>query len=133
MGYRLMIEQAMEGADIEVWGDPSKAHDIVYVKDLAKILYLACECEAAGGIYNVGTGEPITLIEQVRGMIEIFSSDNKKSQIVFCPEKAGARQYDIDISKTRRELGYEPAYSYLEYLKDFKKEMIENRFKELFP
>ena len=66
-------------------------------------------------------------------MIEIFSSDNKKSQIVFCPEKAGARQYDIDISKTRRELGYEPAYSYLAYLKDFQKEMIENRFKELFP
>lgn len=133
MGYRLMIEQAMEGVDIEVWGDPSKAHDVVYVKDLAKILYLACECEAAGGIYNVGTGEPITLIEQVRGMIEIFSSGNKKSQIVFCPEKASARQYDIDISKTRRELGYEPAYSYLEYLKDFKNEMIENRFKELFP
>ncbi len=133
MGFRHMMDQAMNGNDIEVWGDPSKAHDIVYVKDLAKIFYLACKCDTTdGGMYNVGTGMPVTLLDQVKGMVEVFGEADKKSQIVFCPDKPNARQYDIDIEKTRRDLGYEPSYSYIEYLEDFKKEMEMERFKDLF-
>ena len=133
MGSRHMIDQAIAGNDIEVWGDSSKAHDVVYVKDLAKIFYLACKCETTdGGMYNVGTGMPVTLLEQAEGMIEVFGQKTKKSRIVYCPDKPNARQYDIDISKTCRDLGYEPSYSYIEYLKDFKKEMEQERFKDLF-
>ena len=29
MGFRHMINQAMAGENIEVWGDPSRAHDIL--------------------------------------------------------------------------------------------------------
>lgn len=132
MGFRHMIDQAIKGKDIEVWGDPSKAHDVVYVKDLAKIFYLACICQNNdGGMYNVGTGLPVTILEQAEGMVEIFGEE-KKSKIVFCPDKPNAREYDIDISKTCKELGYKPEYPYLKYLEDFKREMEMNRFKELF-
>lgn len=133
MGFRHMIDQAIAGNDIEVWGDSSKAHDIVYVKDLAKIFYLACQCNTTdGGIYNVGTGIPITILQQAQGMIEVFGETDNKSKIVLCPEKPNARQYDIDISKTCKDLGYAPSYSYVDYLKDFKKEMELDRFKDLF-
>jgi UDP-glucose 4-epimerase len=37
----------------------------------------------------------------------------------------------MDITNAREELGYEPQYYYLDYLKDFKKEMELNRFAEL--
>lgn len=133
MGFRRMIDQAIKGESIEIWGDPSKAHDVVYVKDLAYAIYLACRNETTdGGMYNIGTGQPISLLDQVKGMIEIFGEKQRKSQIIFCPEKANARQYEIDISKTSRELGYKPFYSYRTYLEDFKKEMVENRFERLF-
>lgn len=133
MGFRYMIEQAIEGNDIEVWGDPYKAHDIVYVKDLANLFYLACSnCTTDGGMYNVGTGQPVTLIDQVNGMIKVFCAEDHISNIKLCPEKKNARQYDIDITKTSNELNYKPSYSYLEYLEDFKKEMKLNRFKDLF-
>lgn len=133
MGFRHMINQAIKGEDIEVWGNPEKAHDVVYVKDLAKLFYLACEntvCD--GGIYNVGTGKPVTLLDQVKGMVKVFGEDGHKSRMLFCPDKPNARQYDIDISKSCRELGYVPQYDYLSYLRDFKKEMKEDRFRELF-
>lgn len=133
MGFRHMINQAIKGEDIEIWGDPEKAHDVVYVKDLAKLFYLACEnavCD--GGIYNVGTGKPVTLLNQVKGMVETFGDEGHKSKMLFCPDKPNARQYDIDISKSCRELGYVPQYDYLSYLRDFKKEMEEDRFRELF-
>ena len=51
---------------------------------------------------------------------------------MYCPEKPNARQYDIDITKTIRELGYKSDFSYKEYLEDFKLEMQLNRFKDLF-
>lgn len=133
MGFRILIDNAIKGENIEVWGDPNKAHDITYVKDLAQIVYLACICNTTdGGMYNVGTGLPISLIDQVKGIIEVFGEDDNKSRIIFCPEKPSARQYDIDISKTINELGYKPLYSYSEYLKDFKIEMQQNRFAELY-
>lgn len=133
MGYRLMIDQAIAGDLIEVWGDPTKAHDIVYVKDLAQVFYQACKNEMLnGGIYNVGTGHPISLMDQVEGMIKVFGTGDKKSKIVFCPEKVNAREYEIDISNTCKELGYKPRYTYIDYLKDFKREMEENRFRQLY-
>lgn len=133
MGFRHMIDQAICGNDVEVWGDVSRAHDILYVKDLARLFYLACKADATdGGVYNAGTGIPVSILDQASGMIEVFGTEEKKSRLVLCPQKPNARQYDIDIAKTVKELGYEPAYSYTEYLKDFKKEMEEDRFRTLF-
>ena len=37
----------------------------------------------------------------------------------------------MDISNAKEELGYKPKYYYMDYLKEFKKEMQINRFKEL--
>lgn len=132
MGYRRLIEQASRGEDIEVWGNPQKAHDIVYVKDLAQIVYKAVIDQENGGIYNVGTGHPISLIEQIEGIISVFSPPNRRSKIKFCPDKTGARDYRIDISKTIKELKYHPQYSYIDYLKDFKLEMELQRFDAMF-
>lgn len=133
MGFRHMIDQALYGNDVEVWGDTSRAHDVLYVKDLAKLFYLACKAaETDGGMYNAGTSHPVSILDQAKGMIEVFGTKEKKSGLVLCPEKPDARQYDIDIEKTVRELGYAPEYSYIEYLRDFKKEMDQDRFRRLF-
>ena len=64
-------------------------------------------------------------------MIEVFSPKDKKSVIIPCPEKPDSREFIMDISNAKVELGYEPQYHYLDYLRDFKKEMELNRFKEL--
>lgn len=44
------------------------------------------------------------------------------------PDKPNALFNHLDISKAIEELDYNPKYSYIEWLKDFKKEMEENRF-----
>ena len=41
-------------------------------------------------------------------------------------------EYIFDISKTIKNLGYEPKYDYEAYLKDFKKEMELDRFELLW-
>ncbi|WEV22678.1 NAD-dependent epimerase/dehydratase family protein [Clostridium perfringens] len=131
LAYRYLMNQALKGEPIEMWGDPKKAKDIVYVRDFCQMLFKAMFTSKDHGIYNVGTGIGVTLKEQIEGLIEVMSPENKKSIIIECPEKPDSREFIMDITNAKEDLGYEPKYYYLDYLKDFKKEMELNRFKEL--
>lgn len=132
-GYRLMIHKAILGEPIQIWGDPSKVRDIVYVKDCTQIIERCIGVEnAPSGKYNVGTGIGVSLEDQVKGIVEIFSPKNNPSPITYEPNMPDASEYIFDISKTQRELGYMPQYEYKEYLKDFKKEKEAQRFVKLW-
>lgn len=132
LGYRKLMQQAMNGDPIEMWGDPSLAKDIVYVKDFAQMVYRAIITEKEGGTYNVGSGRTISLESQIKGIIEIFSPKDEKSSIISRPDMPDSRSFAMDISNAKEDLGYEPQYDYLDYLRDFKKEMELNRFAELW-
>ena len=128
VAYRYMIERATNGDDIELWGNPKAFKDIVYVKDLCKMMYLAIKTDSEGGIYNVGTGVKTTLEEQIKGIIDVFCPVDKISKIIYRPEKPSFHSFVMDITNAKKDLGYEPDYYYLDYLKDYKKEKELNRF-----
>ena len=128
ISYRYMIERAMRGEPIEMWGNPDLGRDIVYVKDLCQMIHLALLSERNTGSYNVGTGKMTTMREQIEGIIEVFSPKDKKSQIIPKPEKRNSMSYVMDISEAQEQLGYIPKYDYISYLEDYKKEMQSNRW-----
>lgn len=119
--FRELIDEATEGNDIEIWGDPGRVKDMTYVKDVCQVFYKACFAAREYGFYNVGTGIGISLLDQIKGIIEVFCED-KVSEIHMRPDKQNAPQYIMDITEAKNELGYEPAYSYVEMLKDMKRE-----------
>lgn len=127
IGYRLMIDRAMKGLPIEVWGDPSRKKDMVYVKDFCQMLYKALAVEQDAGYYNVGTGIGTTLLDQIRGMVEVFGEEGNKSEIIMAPDKPNAPQYIMDITEAEKELSYKPEYNYLKMLEDIKKEMFSRK------
>ncbi len=100
ISYRYMIDRAMKGEDIELWGNPEKKRDIVYVKDFCQIILKAI----------------------------MFYKKKKISKIILCPEKRSCDDTHMNIEKTRKNLGYQPKYDYLDYLRDYKSEMESNRF-----
>ncbi len=132
IGYRLLIDKAMKGEQIEIWGDPSKTKEIVYIKDLLQIIERSVIADSEGGIYNVGRGVGVTLEEQIQGIVSIFSTCKSSSTIVYRPEKPSGRQFVHNIDKTINELGYTPNFDYLAGLRDFKLEMQLNRFNKLW-
>lgn len=132
ISYRYIIERAMQGLPIELWGDPQRARDIVYVKDFCQMVFLALLAERSSGHYNVGTGMATTLQKQIEGIIEVFSPENHPSEIICKPEKPHAMQYVMDIENAKQELGYQPRYDYIGYLRDYKLEMDLKRFDEAF-
>ena len=129
--FRLLIEKAKKGEDIEVWGDPTRSKEMVYVKDVAQLIGQCVEDNEHCGIYNVGGPRQVTLEEQIDGIIEVFTKD-KKSKKIYRPDKPDALFNHLDITKTVKELNYTPQYGYIDWLKDFKDEEENNRFECLW-
>lgn len=130
--YRYMIDRAVKGMPIEMWGNPDAFKDILYVKDLCQMMYKALFANISGGTYNAGTGIRTTLKQQIEGIIDVMSPIDNKSIIVPKPDKGTFTSFVMDISNAKNELGYNPVYTYKEYLEDYKKEMQEKRFDELW-
>ena len=60
--------------------------------------------------------------------IEVFSPKDKRSEVIYCPEKPDPLQNAFDVTKTFSELNYRPQYSYLDQLRDIKHEMETEPF-----
>ena len=118
IGYRILIDNAMEGKTLEIWGDPSRVKDMVYVKDFCQMLCKALFVDRTEGYYNVGTGIGTSLEDQIKGIVKVFGNNN---EIVYKPEKPNAPQYIMDVEPAKKELGYEPKYDYISMLEDMKR------------
>lgn len=73
-----------------------------------------------------------TLDERVKAIVDVFSPIDNRSEIVYCPDKRNSTQFVLDYSKTTRELGYTPHYSWHDYLLKFKEEMHSQPFAKLW-
>lgn len=128
--YR-MIDLAMKGEPIELWGDPNYSKDMVYVDDCAQMICKAVLANRDNGWYNVGTGVPVTLQEQIETIIRVFSPKDHPSQIIYRPEKPCGGGFLMDVQNAKEELGYEPQYDCQHLFEAYKEEMKINRFKDL--
>lgn len=131
ISYRYLIDRAINGEPLELWGNPEQKREIVYVKDFCQIVMKAVIADVDGGYYNVGADLMVSMQEQIEGIIRVFSTGNKKSEIIYCPEKPSCDETHLNIDKTREILKYNPQYGYIDYLKDYKKEMNSDRFSNL--
>ena len=128
--YR-MIEQAINGEPIELWGNPQYSKDMVHVYDCAQMLCKAVECDCDGGIFNVGTGVPVTLQEQIETIISVFSPASSPSEIVYRPDKEASGGFLMNVENAKKILGYSPQYDCRALFEDYKKEMAIDRFAEI--
>ena len=66
--------------------------------------------EVSGNVYNVGTGRTVSVLDLIGALNRIFGTDLAP---VFGPSRAGDVKYSrADISRTRADLGYDPAVSF---------------------
>ena len=128
----MLMDRASKSLPIEIWGNVNKRKEMVYIKDFVQLVSNCVKSELEGGTYNVGNGWQVSLDEQIRGIIEVFSPKDKPSEIIYCPEKPDPLENAFDISKTVAELNFHPMYSYLDQLRDFKHEMETEPFAQLW-
>lgn len=131
-GIQTFIENAEQGKNIEIWGDPHISRDIIYVKDVARAFYLALKSDKTKGLYNMTSGVPLELEEQVKCIIKVFKKD-KESKIVYRPEKENnTPSFLFDMSKAKEDFGFVPEYrNYEDMMIDYKKELKSGIWEEL--
>lgn len=125
------ISKAEKGEPIEIWGDPTRILETCHVEDFLQIIEKCANANHDGGIYNIGSGGS-SLEERIRAIIDVFGINGKKSEVSYAPEKPLCSQYVLDISKTKKELGYEPKYKWRDYCEWLKKERKIQRFAKLW-
>jgi len=112
----LFISAMMNGRTPGVHGDGRQSRDFTYVGDVVQAQTKAADTPGVGGrTYNVGTGRGTNLLELVAVL-------NRQLGTQMKPEHGPARAGDIrhsraDIGAIRRELGYEPAFTFEEGLR----------------
>lgn len=132
LGYMSLILNALKGKDIEIWGNSQNIKEMVYIKDLTQLICCCVDSHLDGGIYNAGSGFAIPFEEQVKIIANTFNSINKKSEIIYLPNKPSSPQFVLDINKARKELGYNPVYDCQALYKAFKETMEIEPFHKLW-
>lgn len=111
-----------------VFEDGLQSRDFVHVNDVCQALVLAMENEAANGeIFNVGTGQPITIKEVAETISEKINPDlrpefNQQYRI------GDIRHCVADISKIKNKLGYKPNINFKEGIEDLINWIRNNEF-----
>jgi UDP-glucose 4-epimerase len=98
-----------EGGTPIIHGDGGQTRDFVFVHNVVHANLLAARCprKLNGGIFNVGTGHSISVNQLYQKTAELMGRASVAA--IHQPPRAGdVRHSSADISKIRRELGYEP-------------------------
>jgi len=99
--FGVFLAQKLAGKPLTVVGDGTQRRDFVYVTDVARAFLAAAETERTGEIYNVGTGNP----QSVNRLVELIGGT-----VVHVPKRPGEPDVTwADITKIRRQLGWQPA------------------------
>lgn len=110
----LVIQQALHGRPIPVYGRGENVRDWLYVDDHARALMAALERGIPGETYNVGChGERrnVDMAEAICGLLDELSPHptirDRRSLITFVADRPGHDlRYAIDMQKIQNDLGW---------------------------
>lgn len=134
-GLKIFIDNASEGKDICIYGNPKLSRDVVYVKDVAHAYWLAMHSEKTSGLYNMTSGRGVTLQQQAEVIAELWAPNSEnKSKITYNPNvENNTPSYLFSMEKAKNDFGFVPKYSdFKVMMKDYKKDLDSNKFQELF-
>ncbi|MED4070072.1 dTDP-glucose 4,6-dehydratase [Priestia endophytica] len=107
----LMITNAMEGERLPVYGDGKNVRDWLHVRDHCTAIDLVIHKGVTGEVYNIGGHNEKTNNEIVHFIVEKLGVS--KDLIMFVEDRLGHdRRYAIHATKMKRELGWEPTYTF---------------------
>jgi UDP-glucose 4-epimerase len=131
-GFEFFVSQAKAGRDIEVFGDPSKVWDNIYVKDVTRAIELGLVSQKTVGLYLLASGIPLTLFDEVNAIADTFSPPGQRIKVLPKPQKPGgiSLSYVYDVSPLKRDAGFEVMYplNARHTLIDYKSELENGRF-----
>jgi dTDP-glucose 4,6-dehydratase len=132
----LMINQALAGKPLPVYGDGQNVRDWLFVLDHCAALRVVLERGRPGEVYNIGGGAEMKNIDLVKTLCALLDDARARAGgsyaelITFVKDRPGHdRRYAIDSRKIQAELGWRPEESFKSGLKKTVRWYLERREK----
>jgi dTDP-glucose 4,6-dehydratase len=107
----LMIANALNDKPLPVYGDGMNVRDWLHVKDHCSAIDQVLHKGHVGEIYNIGGNNEKTNVEIVKLILKSLRKPD--SLISYIKDRPGHdRRYAIDSGKIKRELGWQPLYTF---------------------
>jgi len=116
----LVIQKALSGESLPVYGDGMNVRDWLFVGDHCSAIQRVLEAGRVGETYNVGGNSEranLTVVKTICAILDeraaLASGKPRESLITFVRDRPGHdRRYAIDASKLKTELGWEPSQTF---------------------
>ncbi|AIF49386.1 dTDP-glucose 4,6-dehydratase [Dyella japonica] len=116
----LVIQKALSGEPLPVYGDGMNIRDWLYVGDHCEAIRRVLEAGRVGETYNVGGNAErpnIAVVETICAVLDerqpLANQAPRKSLITFVKDRPGHdRRYAVNADKIHRELGWRPSLTF---------------------
>lgn len=116
----LVIQKALEGQPLPVYGDGLNIRDWLHVADHCNAIRRVLDAGIVGETYNVGGNAErnnITVVKTICALLDerlpLPGGQKREALITFVKDRPGHdRRYAIDSSKLQRELGWSPSQTF---------------------
>lgn len=129
--FQILFEWIKEGKNIPVLGRGDNVYQFIHADDLADAIIICSNSNINSGIYNCGSEHYSTMRETLENLCRYAGTGSKVKNIPFKPAVIGmnifsflgfiplgsyhslmyGRSMYFDISKAKKELGWQPKYS----------------------
>lgn len=117
------VADTLAGGTVSIGRRLADQQEYVYVKDVAQGVSHALERPLQSNAYNIGTG----VVEGPEDLAAALGSLNPQAKFEFqapgSNDPPPVRETPFDLTRSRRELGYEPQYTLAAGIADFAKEI----------
>ena len=130
LAINIFTRKALHNEPIEIFGTGEKTRDFTYIDNIVEANMLAMK--KGSGEYNIGSGKRVTVNELAE---KITALTNSSSKLTYSDAVKGDAEHTwSDISKAKKELGYNPKidldeglWRYVEWYKENGKEMEDEK------
>ncbi len=132
----LIINNALAGKELPVYGDGKNVRDWLYVVDHCQAILTVLQRGRVGETYNIGGNSERQNIEVVKIVCDILdelapalaNGQKRQSLIRYVKDRPGHdRRYAIDASKIASELGWKPSVTFEQGIRDTVRWYLDNR------
>ncbi|MDB6064007.1 MAG: dTDP-glucose 4,6-dehydratase [Pedosphaera sp.] len=130
----VVIQSVMARRSIPVYGDGMNVRDWLYVRDHAEALWQVLLQGKNGETYNIGGHNEwanLRIVELICDLIDELApkaGGNSRQLITFVKDRPGHdRRYAIDAGKIQRELGWVPAHTFEQGIRETVQWYLDNQ------
>lgn len=113
----IWTDNLLSGRPLKIFGDGSQTRDFINVADVALANVMAGEAENLSGVFNIGTGEALSINE----LAELYKDIHDKSMdVIYAPARKGEVKHSrAEISKAAGAFGFRAAVNIKDGIKTY--------------